>query len=419
MAVADVYDALISRRVYKEGMPHEQAVTIISEGRGSHFDPDIVDAFVALQDEFRAIALRYTDSDQDLARSAERRDKSADAVAAIAGSRVLLVEDNEMNRELALELLNDAGLSVAVACHGQEALDLLAADPHFDGILMDCQMPVMDGYTATRAIRQRPELAGIPIIAMTANTMAGDREQALAAGMDDHIGKPLNVDAMFGTLARWIKPRGDTPHEPGRSGELPGIDQRAGLATCGGKADLYRRMLLKFHEGQHDFAAAFAAATREADPEAAQRAAHTLRGTAASIGAMGVAQAAGRLEAACKEAAAAEQLADLLAEVLAALAPVIRGLQALAPAPLAALPLAAPDPVRATELLQRLRTSLADSDTEADELVQQLHALFQGWPEAEVFQGVAVAVAAFDFDLALERLGRLQGETPGGQRGPE
>ena len=120
------------------------------------------------------------------------------------------MEDNELNRELASELLQEAGISLSLAVNGQEALDLLAQDADFDGVLMDCQMPVMDGYTATKFIRQQSRFATLPVIAMTANAMSGDREQALACGMNDHIAKPLDVASMFATLAKWIATRPST-----------------------------------------------------------------------------------------------------------------------------------------------------------------------------------------------------------------
>ena len=121
----------------------------------------------------------------------------------LEGARILLVEDNEINAELAVELLTDAGMRVSVARNGKEALDSLAVG-HFDVVLMDCQMPVMDGYTATRALRQEKSLHDLPVIAMTANAMMGDREAALAAGMNDHITKPIVIDEMYATLARWL-----------------------------------------------------------------------------------------------------------------------------------------------------------------------------------------------------------------------
>src|SRR5439155_7511588 len=104
-----------------------------------------------------------------------------------------------------VDLLSRAGVVVSVASDGQEALDTLARE-HFDAVLMDCQMPVMDGYAATRALRQQPAMRALPVIAMTANAMVGDREAALAAGMNDHIAKPIVVDEMFATLARWVRP---------------------------------------------------------------------------------------------------------------------------------------------------------------------------------------------------------------------
>ena len=140
-------------------------------------------------------------------RSAEKADDHSAVMAKLAGARVLLVEDNEINQELAMELLRNAGIEVVLASHGKEAVDILASDSNFDGVLMDCQMPVMDGYTATREIRRNPAYKDLPIVAMTANAMAGDKEKVIAAGMWDHIGKPLNVGEMFATIAKWIKPK--------------------------------------------------------------------------------------------------------------------------------------------------------------------------------------------------------------------
>jgi CheY-like chemotaxis protein len=141
-------------------------------------------------------------------RSHEKFNTHTEVMARLAGARLLLVEDNDMNQELAMELLQNAGMEVVLANHGREALEILAQDQRFDGVLMDCQMPVMDGYAATLEIRKNPAFKDLPIIAMTANAMAGDREKVLEAGMWDHIAKPLNVGEMFATIARWIKPNG-------------------------------------------------------------------------------------------------------------------------------------------------------------------------------------------------------------------
>jgi CheY-like chemotaxis protein len=125
--------------------------------------------------------------------------------AALTGLRVLLVEDNPINQELATALLEEVGVIVTVADEGRSALAMMEVGA-FDAVLMDVQMPVMDGYEATRAIRDQPRWRGLPVIAMTANAMSGDRDKALEAGMNDHIAKPLSVAAMYETLARWARP---------------------------------------------------------------------------------------------------------------------------------------------------------------------------------------------------------------------
>ncbi|WP_457328692.1 response regulator [Rhizobacter sp. P5_C2] len=138
-------------------------------------------------------------------RLVQREEDLARHRAGLSGARILLVEDNPINQELALEVLRRAGLVVSVANDGQEALDMLEGE-QFDGVLMDCQMPVLDGFAATRALRLQPRLRDLPVIAMTANAMVGDREKVLAAGMNDHIAKPIKVEEMFATLARWVRP---------------------------------------------------------------------------------------------------------------------------------------------------------------------------------------------------------------------
>ena len=123
----------------------------------------------------------------------------------LRGARLLLVEDNDINREIAEYLLQSAGVTVAVACNGQQALDMLERE-RYDCVLMDCQMPVLDGYEATRRLRRQPRWRDLPVIAMTAEALVGDREKALAAGMNDHIVKPIVIDEMYDTLARWVRP---------------------------------------------------------------------------------------------------------------------------------------------------------------------------------------------------------------------
>jgi CheY-like chemotaxis protein len=137
-----------------------------------------------------------------------------DDASILRGAQVLVVEDNLFNQDLMTTLLGDAGVEVSVAGDGRQALEALEKR-RFDAVLMDCLMPVMDGYEATRALRQRPGLQTLPVIALTANAMVGDRDKVLAAGMNDYVTKPVEVDELLATLARWLRARGaeaaDTP----------------------------------------------------------------------------------------------------------------------------------------------------------------------------------------------------------------
>ncbi|WPL16819.1 Signal transduction histidine-protein kinase BarA [Thiorhodovibrio winogradskyi] len=318
-------------------------------------------------------------------RDTEREEATAEAIAQLRGAHILLVEDNAINQELALELLTTNGMTAAVANNGQEALELLRQDA-FDAVLMDCQMPIMDGYQATHAIRENPQWRDLPVLAMTANVMTGDREKALAAGMNDHIGKPVKVREMLATMARWIAVEKieDSKEELGTRAEvvdkrdqplasrhgqekapqtatttassslaprpsslaprpsslaprssslasLPGIDTQVGLATAQGNEALYRRLLGRFRDSQRDFADQFAAAlaARDQDPHAATRCAHTLKGVAATIGAEAVRDAATALEAACQDRQPHEIIDAHLQATLDALKPILTGLAQL------------------------------------------------------------------------------------------
>ena len=197
----------------------------------------------------------------------------------------------------------------------------MLARERFDAVLMDCQMPVMDGYAATQALRQQPALRTLPVIAKTANAMVGDREAVQAAGMNDHIAKPIAIDEMYATLAKWVKPT--------RSAAA-GIDTRSGLANVGGDDALYRRMLGLFRDSVTDFAQRFQAARAAGDTEAAMRAVHDLKGEAGTLGMPGLQQAATALERACLEGAGDADIDDVVREVSKKLNEVIdeiRGLE--------------------------------------------------------------------------------------------
>jgi PAS domain S-box-containing protein len=281
-------------------------------------------------------------------RAASRGEQLSAAIDQLRGARLLVVEDNDINQEVIAEMLGDAGIEVVLAEHGARALERLD-NATFDGVLMDCQMPVMDGYTATRKIREIQKFADMPIIALTANVMSGDRDRALEAGMNDHLGKPIDRKALFAALVRWVRPAtllagsaAQTSHaaiapemsEPARrhhSGlpELPGLDMDAGLAIASDKPDFYRRLLLRFRDSQSGFGERFAGALANGDLEAATRVAHSLKGVAANVGATGVQQAADVLEKACRSGAQEGDIRQHAAVLDTQLAQVLAGLDAL------------------------------------------------------------------------------------------
>jgi PAS domain S-box-containing protein len=266
-------------------------------------------------------------------RSARREEAMVDHRAALAGARVLLVEDNVFNQELAVDLLRRAGVAVSVAGDGQQALDALARE-RFDAVLMDCQMPVMDGYAATRALRLQPALRTLPVIAMTANAMVGDREAVLAAGMNDHIAKPIVIDEMFATLAKWVKPTRSVAAGGDRPGSdairAPnGIDTRGGLDNVGGDDALYRRMLGLFRDSETDFVQRFHAARAAGDISTAMRAAHDLKSEAGTLGMRALGEAAAALERACSEGAPVADIDDRVHAVSSKLVEVVAELRAL------------------------------------------------------------------------------------------
>jgi PAS domain S-box-containing protein len=158
--------------------------------------------------------LRFTTvASPGVPRRKQRKEATLATQERLRGAHLLVVEDNAVNREIASEVLRRAGVRVSLACDGREALAMLARE-RFDGVLMDCQMPDMDGYEATRQIREQPQWRDLPVIAMTANALVGDRDKVLLAGMNDHIAKPLQIDDMFATLARWIRPGAAASDDP-------------------------------------------------------------------------------------------------------------------------------------------------------------------------------------------------------------
>ncbi|MEE8350316.1 MAG: response regulator [Acidobacteriota bacterium] len=242
-----------------------------------------------------------------------------EALAGIQGARILLVEDNEINQEVAVELLEWAGMLVETAENGQEAVDAVA-DRDFDMVLMDIQMPEMDGLEATRTIRKsgRAGVGDLPIVAMTAHAMAGDREKSLEAGMNDHVTKPIDPEKLYSALVKWIEAgEREVPDHVAKAvavgdverislPEIAGISIDSGLSRVSGNRSLYRDLLIKFYRNSGSAATEIGEALEKGDREVAEHLAHAVKGVSGNIGAERVYEAATALESAIRKEAADE-----------------------------------------------------------------------------------------------------------------
>ena len=215
--------------------------------------------------------------------------------------RLLLVEDDAMNQAVALEILREGGFAVDLAHNGKQAVNMVRGAA-YDLILMDMQMPEMDGIAATRAIRTLPKGQRVPILAMTANAFTEEKQACLDAGMNDHIGKPYTQEQLFGTLEKWLAadcsavPPGALPPMRLSVPALPGFDSKAALARFGGKADQYEFWLRNFAETQGDALEALRLSLAAHDYSACARRVHVIVGQSGMLGCDALLQAGARLE---------------------------------------------------------------------------------------------------------------------------
>ena len=321
---------------------------------------------------------------QEVTKSASHRtggEMTDEELRPIQGAHLLVVEDNEINQQVAMELLEQARLRVDIANHGREAIDMLQSG-RYDGVLMDMQMPVMDGLTATSEIRKQDQFKSLPILAMTANASAEDRARCEAAGMNDHIAKPIIPRVLFEALLRWIphaeRPLPDLPDEDvvATSAQavlpkIPGIDTVSGVQRIGGNIASYRKLLQKFAANQAGAPDEIRAALAESDHERSARLAHTLKGVSGSIGATAVQRAAAKLETALKDAPDVLP-EELLAETETALAAILRPIQAMTAGDAASTDDNAEPPAELGQRLRELNSLLEEYDTEATDLLDEI-----------------------------------------------
>jgi two-component system sensor histidine kinase/response regulator len=345
----------------------------------------------------------------------------------ICGAWVLLVEDNEINQQVAREILEGVGLVVTVATNGDEAVRAVK-EKDFEAVLMDVQMPIMDGYQATREIRKDERLKDLPIIAMTAHAMVGDREKCMEVGMNDYVSKPIEPKDLFSTLAKWIKPgqrvipdhlvtttKEESPVDEGPPlTDLPGFAVNSGLSKVLGNRNLYRKLLRKFHRNYADVANDIKTALDKVDPETATRLAHTVKGVAGNIGAQDLHLVAADLEAAIRQDQDQDiqGLLDGFSEALDLVLNSIADLE-LKSRDSAAKRLSAQatpesiDPDRVLSLLNELREYLEEDDTRAG---RNIEALRESLPTGVVDDGLAdleKQIGGYAFEEALETLAQI------------
>jgi two-component system sensor histidine kinase/response regulator len=290
----------------------------------------------------------------------------------------------------------------------------------YDLVLMDMQMPVMDGITATKAIRSNPQLRALPIIAMTANVMATDREKCIEAGMNGHVAKPIDPDELFTVLLRWIEPRsgnraqGDVaiplPTPVGSAEdpapellEITGIDTKAALRRTGGNRLRYEALLRKFAQPSQGGVEEIRAALAAGDVSTAARAAHSLKGAAANLGATALAESAAKVEHVVISGKYVEQTLTALASSFTAVTEAIR----------AALPVervafadtaSSSDPGAVVQPLTRLRTLLKHDDGEAADFILEVRPVLSKVLTETEITALTDSVGNFDFEAALNSL---------------
>jgi two-component system, sensor histidine kinase and response regulator len=342
------------------------------------------------------------------------------------GIRILLVEDNEMNQQVATEILESAGAIVTIANHGGEAVKILTQGdqpPPFDVVFMDLQMPEMDGLTATKLLRADSRFSALPIIAMTAHALVEERERCLAAGMNDHVTKPIDPDVLFATLARWAKPRhnhtAEVPRLQSKESDeiiippIEGVDVMAGLGRVVGNRKLYRSLLTQFSEKQADAAAQISAALQSGDSVLAERIAHTVKGVAGNIGITKIQFGAEAIEKAIhhQEPTVPTLLTEFDSLLRVQAQAITEALAKTESVPPLSDDHSKFDPEAAAAALNNLKRLLEASDGDAEDAFLVLQGAVAGQVPPPLLSSLGNAIRDFEFEAALAKLDELAKES--------
>ena len=343
----------------------------------------------------------------------------------VQGARILLVEDNEINQQIALELLRGEGAEVVFVTNGSQALKKMARESMpFDLVLMDVQMPGMDGYETTRRIRAEEWGKDIPVIAMTAHALDEERQKALGAGMDDHISKPIDPEAMFETICKYYHGTISQQQEQDRTGPaishegivlsaIEGIDMEAGLRRVAGNRPLYVDLLRRFADGQKPTPAKISEALTRGDLETAERLAHTVKGISGNLGVLEVQAAAGDLEHRIHGAEPHNDVEASLHRLSASLetttALILRSFPATETRKESPRVHVNADERR--EIIARLKTLIKESDSDALDYFESVFEKLTSVYPYEEMEGLREKLKVYDFSAALDTSQLLEKRT--------